>query len=57
MNNSEAYKLIGERAGEMTKDSKIQNEMMKQIKAGKTREQVEHWLYMCAIGSLCSAGK
>jgi hypothetical protein len=57
MNNSEAYKLIGERAGEMTKDSKIQNEMMKQIKAGKTKEQVEHWLYMCAICSLCGIDK
>ena len=57
MNNSEAYKLIGERAGEMTKDSKIQNEMMKQIKAGKTREQVEHLLYMCAICSLCGIDK
>jgi len=57
MNNSEAYKLIGERAGEMTKDSKIQNEMMKQIKAGKTKEQVEHWLYICAICSLCGIDK
>ena len=57
MNNSEAYKLIGERAGEMTKDSKIQNEMMKQIKAGKTKEQVKNWLYMCAIGSLCGISK
>jgi len=57
MNNSEAYKLIGERAGEMTKDSKIQNEMMKQIKAGKTKEQVEHLLYMCAICSLCGIDK
>jgi len=57
VNNSEAYKLIGERAAEMAKNSKIQDEMMKQIKAGKTKEQVEHWLYMCAICSLCGIGK
>ena len=57
MNNLEAYKLIGKRAEEMAKDSKIQDEMMKQIKAGKTKKQVEQWLYMCAIGSLCGISK
>ncbi|CAB1251940.1 protein of unknown function [Ruminococcaceae bacterium BL-6] len=57
MNNSEAYKLIGERAAEMAKDSKIQDEMMKQIRAGKTKEQVEQWLYMYAIGTLCGISK
>jgi len=57
MNNLEAYKLIGERAAEMAKDPKIQDEMMKQIKTGKTKEQVKNWLYMCAIGSLCGISK
>lgn len=57
MNNSEAYKLIGKRAEEMAKDSKIQDEMMKQIKAGKTKEQVEQWLYMCAVSTLCGISK
>ena len=37
MDNSEAYKLIGERAAEMAKNSKIQDEMMKQIKAGENK--------------------
>ena len=57
MDNLEAYKLIGERAAEMAKDPKIQDEMMKQIKTGKTKEQVKNWLYMCAIGSLCGISK
>lgn len=42
MENSEAYKLIGERVEEMAKDPKIQDEMMKQIKEGKTKERFWH---------------
>ena len=56
MENTEAYKLIGDRVKEMAQNSRIQDEMMEQIKQGKTKEQVENWLYINAIGTLCGFG-
>ena len=53
MNDNEAYKLIGERAAEMAADANIQAEMMALVEKGWSKERVENWLYMNAIGTLC----
>ena len=56
INKLEAYELVGNRAAQLVKEPKIQAEMMWQLKQGKTIEQVELWVYMCAIGTLCGIG-
>ena len=53
MNDNEAYKMIGERAAQMANDPKIQAEMMRLVQSGKTIKEVESWLYIRAIGTLC----
>ena len=53
MDDKQAYKLIGERAAEIAKKPAIQKIMVNMIEDGHTKEEVEKWLYMVAIGSLC----
>lgn len=51
MNNKEAFKLIGERAEELTKKQDVQHKML-QIAKEKSKEDAEKWLYMLAIATL-----
>ena len=53
MTDKEAYELIGERAAEIAKKPAIQKIMVNMIEDGHTKEEVEKWLYMFAVGSLC----
>lgn len=51
MTDEEAYKLIGERAGELSKRTDVQKKMVEIAnKDGKT--EAEKWLYRCAIATL-----
>ena len=52
MSDSEAYKIIGERTQELANIPEVQAEMVKMVRNGATKEDVEKWLYMCAIGTL-----
>ena len=52
MDNKTAYRLIGERAEELSKMSEVQNKMVEMVNSGKTKEEAEKWLYACAIGTL-----
>ena len=51
MNNKEAYKLIGERAKELSANLKIQKKML-EIAREKGREEAERLLYLVAIATL-----
>lgn len=51
MTDTEAYKLIGERAEELTKRIDVQTKMV-QIANTKGKEKAEKWLYNLAIASL-----
>ena len=53
MTDIEAYEVIGKRAAEIAKKPAIQKIMVNMIEDGHTKEEVEKWLYMVAIGSLC----
>ena len=51
MTDEEAYKLIGERAEELSKRTDVQKKMVEIAnKGGKT--EAEKWLYRCAIATL-----
>ena len=51
MTDEEAYKLIGERAEELSKRIDVQKKMVEIAnKDGKT--EAEKWLYRCAIATL-----
>ena len=52
LTDAQAYELIGERAAEIAKKPSIQKIMVNMIEDGHTKEEVEKWLYMVAIGSL-----
>jgi hypothetical protein len=52
MTNSEAYKIIGDRAAELAKQPEVQARMVAMVQNGSTKEQAEAWLYTCAIGTL-----
>ncbi len=52
MTNYEAYKIIGDRAAELSTQPEVQAKMVEMVKSGSTKEQVEAWLYICAIGTL-----
>jgi uncharacterized oligopeptide transporter (OPT) family protein len=52
MTNTEAYKIIGERTQELANIPEVQAEMVEMVRNGATKEEVEKWLYMCAIGTL-----
>ena len=52
MDDKQAYELIGKRAAEIAKKPAIQKIMVNMIEDGHTKEEVEKWLYMVAIGTL-----
>lgn len=51
MSNKEAFKLIGERAGELAKNQEVQHKMLQIVKE-KSKEDAEKWLYRLAIATL-----
>ena len=53
MKDTQAYKMIGDRAAEMALDPNIQAEMMALVEKGWSKERVEGWLYLNAVGTLC----
>lgn len=57
MDDKQAYELIGERAAEIAKKTAIQKIMVNMIEDGHTKEEVEKWLYMVAIGTLYGRAK
>ena len=57
MTNSEAYKMIGARADELSKLPEVQAKMVEMIRDGSTKEDAEKWLYMSAIGTLIGVQK
>lgn len=52
MTNNEAYKLIGERANELSKNTEVQKKMV-EIAKSEGREKAEKFLYDLAIATLC----
>ena len=57
MTDKEAYEVIGKRAAEIVKKPAIQKIMVNMIEDGHTKEEVEKWLYMVAVGSLYGRAK
>ena len=54
MTDKEAYKLIGERAEELTKNIEVKNKMIEIVKTDG-KEKAEALLYRLAIATLCGA--
>ena len=52
MTNSDAYKLIGERAQKLSELPEVQTKMVEMVRNGATKAEAENWLYMCAVGTL-----
>ena len=52
MTDKQAYKLIGERAEELSKNIDIQNKMV-EIAQKEGKQKAEQYLYMLAISTLC----
>ena len=52
MTNNEAYKLIGERANELSKNTEVQKKMV-EIAKSEGKEKAEKFLYDLAIATLC----
>ena len=52
MTNNEAYKLIGERANELSKNKEVQKKMV-EIAKTEGKEKAEKFLYNLAIATLC----
>ena len=57
MTNSEAYRMIGARAEELSKLPEVQAKMIEMVRNGSTKEDTEKWLYMCAVGTLIGLQK
>ena len=51
MKDEEAYKLIGERAEELSKRADVQKKMV-EIAGKYGKAEAEKWLYRCAIATL-----
>jgi len=51
MTDNEAYKLIGERVEELTKEKEVQKKMV-EIANAEGREKAEQFLYRLAIATL-----
>ena len=51
MTDNEAYKLIGERAQELSKRADVQKKMV-EIAHKDGKAEAEKWLYRCAIATL-----
>ena len=56
MTYNEAYKLIGERAEELTKNIEIQKKMV-EIAKSDGKEKAEKFLYNLAVATLCGVQK
>ena len=54
MTDNEAYKLIGERAEELTSNTEVQKKMV-EIAKTEGKEKAEKFLYNLAIATLCGA--
>lgn len=52
MTNKEAFRLIGQRAEELTKKKEIQEKMVA-LAQEHSKEYAEQWLYRAAIATLC----
>lgn len=52
MTNNEAYKLIGERANELSKNKEVQKKMV-EIAKTEGKEKAEKFLYNLSIATLC----
>ena len=52
MTDNEAYKLIGERAEELTSNKEVQKKMV-EIAKTDGKEKAEKFLYNLAIATLC----
>ena len=52
MNNNEAYKLIGKRAEELSKNTEVQKKMI-EIASTDGKEKAIKYLYNLAIATLC----
>ena len=52
MTDNEAYKLIGERAEELTSNTEVQKKMV-EIAKTEGKEKAEKFLYNLAIATLC----
>ena len=52
MTNEQAYKLIGERTEELSKNIDIQNKMI-EISIKESKDKAEQYIYMLAISTLC----
>ena len=57
MTNSEAYRMVGARAEELSKLPEVQAKMIEMVRNGSTKEDAEKWLYMSAIGTLAGIQK
>jgi len=53
MTNSEAYKLIGEKAEELASKPDVQTKMV-QIAKTEGKAEAERWLYLLAVAVLAS---
>lgn len=54
MTDEQAYKLIGERTEELSKNKDIQNKMV-EIAQKEGKAKAEQYLYMLAISTLCGS--
>ena len=54
MTNEQGFAMIGKRAEELVKDTKVQNKMV-EIAKTERKEPAETYLYMLAIATLCGA--
>ena len=52
MTNEQAYKAIGERTEELSKNKDIQNKMV-EIAQNEGKAKAEQYLYILAISTLC----
>ena len=53
MTNQQAIAIIQNRIGEMVKTEAIQTEMVKMNRQGKSNDEIQAWLTMAAIATLC----
>ena len=52
MTMTEASKIIGERAEILVQKTEIKKQMLKMLNEGKTKEEVQSWVYRIVIGTL-----
>ena len=52
MTNEQAYKLIGDRASELSKNPTVQKKMI-EIAQKEGKEKAENYLYILSVATLC----